>query len=106
MEKTINLIMKNDKSLYIYVNDEEKCVIPNTNRSITAEKIYDIINFTKGDHYAVTDKCDDRNDKQVVEFFANLFRDITGKINQLNNPNAVADVVDNSDDIDFDDIPF
>jgi len=48
MEKTIKLIMENDKTLKIYINDGEKYIIEAQNRSITAEKIYEIIDFSSG----------------------------------------------------------
>lgn len=83
MEKIIKLKMEKDKSLKIYINDEEKHSIPGDNRSISADKIYEIVGFTIGDHYTVVSECDSNTDKQVLEFFKEFFDKIAEEVNAL-----------------------
>lgn len=88
MEKTIKLAMCGDKSLKIYVNDEEKHTIDSQSRSISAEKIYEVIGFAIGDHYRVITENESGVDNQVLEFFEGLLIDIANKINAID-ANAV-----------------
>jgi hypothetical protein len=83
MEKAIKLIMREDKSLRISVNDDEKHVIDFENRSIGTDKIYKIIDFSITDHYTVTSENESNIDSQVLEFFTGLFMDIVEKVNTL-----------------------
>ena len=83
MEKVIKLKMEKDKSLKIYVNDEEKNSISGDNRSISADKIYEIIGFFIGYHYTVDSECEGNTDKQVLDFFKDLFDKIVEKVNTL-----------------------
>lgn len=84
MEKTIKLVMNNDKTLKIYINDEEKCIIEAQDRSITAETMYNIVDYSIGDHYSVTSENEDNVDAQVLAFFTELFNEIIEKVNALN----------------------
>ena len=83
MEKVIKLIMNADKSIKILVNDEEKHIIDAQNRSIAADKIYEIIGFTLGDHYRVISKNESNVDTQVLDFFSDLLTDIITKVNAI-----------------------
>ncbi|WP_258106258.1 MULTISPECIES: hypothetical protein [Christensenella] len=83
MEKAIKLIMNADKSIKILVNDEEKHIIDAQNRSIAADKIYEIIGFAVGDQYSVVSENVSGIDKQVLEFFAELLTDVSKKVNAI-----------------------
>ena len=83
MEKNIKLKMCTDKVLQIFINDEEKHSISAKDRSITAEKIYEIIGFSIGDHYTVTSENEDDIDEPVLDFFTNLFNEIIKGVNAL-----------------------
>jgi len=83
MEKIIKLKMEKDGSLKIFINDKEKHSIPRDIRSITADKIYEIIGFTIGDHYLITSECEGNIDKQVLDYFKDVFDKITEKVNAL-----------------------
>ena len=83
MEKTIKLKMKVNKDLVILINDEEKHKIISTDRSITADKIYEILNYSKGDRFVVTSECENNTDSQVLEFFKDILISIINKINEL-----------------------
>ncbi|MDR2569382.1 MAG: hypothetical protein LBD23_03660 [Oscillospiraceae bacterium] len=83
MEKVIKIIMCEDKSIKIMVNDEEKHIIQAQDRSISAESIYKIIGFSAGDRYTVSSENETEVDTQVLEFFVGLFNDVAGKINTI-----------------------
>lgn len=83
MEKVIKLKMCNDKSIKIYLNDQEKHTIDMQSRSIDAEKLYNIFAFAPGDSYVVLSENESDVDKQVLEFFTELFSDIVGKVNAI-----------------------
>ena len=84
MEKVIKLIMGKDKNLAIIVNDEEKHKILWTARNITAEKIYEILDYKKDDNFQVIPECESGADTQVLDFFTELFQSIVVKINAFN----------------------
>ena len=67
----------------VRINDEEKHSIPGENRSISADKIYEIVGFAIGDHYTVVSECDGNTDKQVLEFFKGFFDKIAEEVNGL-----------------------
>ncbi|MDO4556949.1 MAG: hypothetical protein Q4B70_17700 [Lachnospiraceae bacterium] len=83
MEKVIKLIMNTDKSIKILVNEEEKHIIAAQNRSIAADKIYEVIGFSLGDHYSITSENESSVDNQVLEFFSDVLTDIITKINSI-----------------------
>ncbi len=83
MEKVIKLIMNADKSIKILVNEEEKHTIDAKNRSITADKIYEVVGFAVGDQYVVESENASGIDKQVLEFFADLLTEVSKKVNAI-----------------------
>ncbi len=98
MEKVIKLNICEDKSIKIFVNNDEKHTIEAKDRSITAAKIYEIIDFSSGDHYTVESEDTPPVDKQVLDFFVDLLKDITEKVNNLsieNGDNNSSDTLQN-----------
>ncbi len=83
MEKIIKLKMNKDKALIIFLNDEEKYTIESNKRSLNAEKIYEILDYSKGDHYLVESENEYAIDPQVLEFFEGLLKEIVGKVNEI-----------------------
>ena len=83
MEKVIKLTMDLEKNIKISVNDSEKYIVKAQDRSISAEKIYEIMGFTMGDSYTVSSENEGNLDEPVLEFFVGLFQDITNKVNEL-----------------------
>jgi hypothetical protein len=83
MEKIIKLVMCENKNLTISVNDEEKHTIDAQNRSISADKIYEMIDFAVGDHYTVISENESGVENQVLEFFTSLFTNIVDKVNMI-----------------------
>lgn len=89
MEKAIKLKMCNDKSIKIFLNDQEKYTIDMQNRSIDAAKLYEIIAFDPGDKYVVLTENEDNVDVQVLEFFTELFANIANRVDAIE-PNGKA----------------
>jgi len=109
MEKNINLIMDTEKKIKININNEEKHIIYENNRTISADKIYELINFSLGDHYVITKENKSKIDEPVLDFFYELFNEIINKINSLEDTTENK-IFDNNNEPDFpvepDDIPF
>lgn len=83
MEKTIKLTMDTNKTLTILLNNEEKHSIYSSDRSINAEKIYEILDYNNGDNYEVIFENKENTDIQVLEFFIEMFKEIVNKVNEL-----------------------
>ena len=83
MEKKIKLVMDADKSIHIYLNDEEKYVIRVDNRKIEANEIFKMLNHSIGDTYVVTSENIAGQDTKVLDFFENLLMEITMKIQDI-----------------------
>ena len=84
MEKIIKLIMCSDKSVKILVNGKEKHTIEKDNRNISANEIFEIMDFELGDYYEVQSENEAEADVPVLEFFAGLISEIAEKVNQIN----------------------
>ncbi len=83
MEKNIKLTMGKDKAVRIFLNDNEMHTINVDDRIISAEKIYEIVDFSIGDHYCVISENEDNTDAAVLKFFTELFQNIIDKVNEL-----------------------
>jgi len=83
MEKVIKVKMQKDKSIKIFLNDQEKYTIDIESRSIDAEKLYEILDFSPGDKFNVLSENESDIDNQVLEFFKGLFIDIANKANAI-----------------------
>lgn len=110
MEKNIKLTMDANRAVRIAINNEEKYIIPENNRNISADIIYDLIGFSIDDHYNVTKENKAQMDEQVLNFFYELFNEIVIKINSLAD-NTEETNSDYNTEPDFpdeivDDIPF
>ncbi len=83
MEKKIKLVMDGNKNIHIYLNEEEMHVIYANDRKIEAIKIFQILNHSIGDTYAVASENTTEQDPKVLEFFEKLLTDITTKIQDI-----------------------
>ena len=83
MEKIIKLIMCGDKSIKIYLDDQEKHTIEPQSRCINAEKLYEIMAFAPGSKYVVLSENENNVDMQVLEFFTELLTEIVDKVNAI-----------------------
>lgn len=84
MENKIKLVMNDDKSINIFCNDDLKKTIKENDREISAEEIYDILDYKRGDSYNIITENEKVIDKPVLSFFQELFENISVRINDLN----------------------
>jgi|GEM_PF-1779862 len=110
MEKNIKLIMDTEKEVKILINNEEKHIIYENDRTISADKIYELLNFSLGDHYTVNKENKSKIDEPVLNFFCELFNEIINKINSLDEMTEKTISDDNTEPYfpveSEDDIPF
>jgi len=100
MEKAIKLMMCSDKTIKAFVNDEEKHTIEAQNRSISADKIYEVIGFEIGNRYTVCSENTANVDAQVLEFFTELLKDIVEKVNAIGETAETEDVIESNSSFD------
>jgi hypothetical protein len=83
MEKKIKLVMDENKSIAIFVNDALKYTIAESVREISAQAIYELINYKSGDNLSIFTENKKRIDEPVLLFFKELFDDICKRINEM-----------------------
>ena len=83
MEKKIILKMQTNKDITISCNGENDIIIPYYDRTIKADEIYELLNFSRGDTYVVVAENEQELDVPVLQFFEQLFLDIVKKINRI-----------------------
>ena len=83
MEKKIKLVIYENKNIEILVNDNSKFIIEENNRKISAQDIYDLINYKSSEQLIVTTDNEKNIDSNVLNFFKELLEDICKRINEL-----------------------
>lgn len=84
MEKKIVLEMMFDsKDIKIFINNEEKLIIRSGARKLNANDLYNLLDYGKGDFYSVKVINSGNVDKKVIDFFADLLKEITDKLNKI-----------------------
>lgn len=83
MDKKIFLKMQPSKDIIVSIGGEKPLIIPKDNRSIKAEDVYQLINFSRGDKYEVESLNEENIDAPVLKFFEELFKDIVNKLNRI-----------------------
>lgn len=90
MEKEIKLNMTSEKNIQVFVNSYLKHVIIENQRRISAQEIYNIIDYKIGEKLLVKTINDSDIDSNVMAFFESLFIEICNNINLMdfseNNP--------------------
>ena len=76
MEKKISLEMLGSKDIEVKVNEDKKHTIKKERRIIRADDIYNIINYSNGDTYAIEETNSHGIDAPVLKFFVELFQEI------------------------------
>ena len=84
MENRIKLVMNDDKSIEVFVNDVSKHKIAEDHREFSAKKVYDIFNYKSGDSYIICAENPRELDKPVLAYFFDLFSNINHRIKELN----------------------
>lgn len=83
MDKRIILKMLPTKDINISVDEGNTITISKDNRSVKADDIYRLINFSRGDKYTVESQNEENVDAPVLKFFEELLSDIVKKLNQI-----------------------
>lgn len=83
MDKKIVLEMMPSKDICISMEGSNAITIPRDNRSIKADDIYLLINFSRGDKYVVESLNKENVDAPVLKFFEELISDIVKKLNRI-----------------------
>ncbi len=83
MEKKIKIAMEQNKSIKIFVNDVPKHTIEESAREITAQEIYELLDYKSGDNFSVITENEKGIDEPVLQFFKELFDDICKRINEM-----------------------
>ena len=86
MEKVIKVVLDNIKDVNVSINDSTFLVIKSTDRQVTAEQIYSLLNPQFDDTYKVMPFLRNENfdkDNDVANYFHNLIKEITDAINSI-----------------------
>lgn len=83
MDKKIVLKMLPSKDIIVSIEDGNTITISKDNRSIKADDIYRLINFSRGDKYTVESLNETNVDATVLKFFEELLSDIVKKLNRI-----------------------
>lgn len=89
MEKTI-LIEIDDNGTITISQDQKKEMILSDNREISADKIYSLLSYERGDTYKLEKKNPNDKDSGCVDEFALLIKDITDELNKYSASLAAA----------------
>lgn len=80
MDKTIEVVMEENKDIILRSNYNESIIIKSDERKIEAEDIFKFLDYSKGDTYSISIINEKGQDSQVVDFFYDLLLTITTKI--------------------------
>ena len=83
MDKKIVLKMLPSKDINVSIEGGNTITISKDNRSVKADDIYRLIDFSRGDKYSVESQNETNVDAKVLKFFEELLSDIVKKINQI-----------------------
>ena len=83
MDKKIILEMQPSKDIVVSIDGGNSFTISKNNRSIKADDVYRLINFSRGDKYEVESLNEKNADAQVLKFFEELIIDIVKKLNRI-----------------------
>ena len=83
MEKKITLTMQSNKDIDVVLNDHDGMTIDKGNRTVRADVIYNLLGYERGDTYTVECVNEHNADAPVLQFFTELIKDITDRLNRL-----------------------
>ena len=72
MDKTIEVVMEENKDIILRCNGTESIIIKSNVRKIEAEDIFKLLDYSKGDTYSISNINEKGYDSQVVDFFSDL----------------------------------
>ena len=83
MDKKIVLKMLPSKDINVSIEGGKTITISKDNRSVKADDIYRLIDFSRGDKYSVESQNETNVDATVLKFFEELLSDIVKKLNRI-----------------------
>ena len=83
MDKKIVLKMLPSKDINVSIEGGNTITISKDNRSVKADDIYRLIDFSRGDKYSVESQNETNVDATVLKFFEELLSDIVKKLNRI-----------------------
>ena len=83
MDKKIVLKMLPSKDINVSIEGGNTITISKNNRSVKADDIYRLIDFSRGDKYSVESQNETNVDATVLKFFEELLSDIVKKLNRI-----------------------
>lgn len=83
MEKVIKLVMNENKDIDIFIDAQRKHTILASDRNITADTIFNILECTMGNQYKVVAENPTKKDENVLEQFTDLLSNIATQVNQI-----------------------
>lgn len=111
MERKVEICLDDNKNILIKIDSSVMYAIVVTERQITADIIYTILNPKLKDTYKLEEYIDNEKfdkDNDVAKYFHELIKDITDGINLLNKEDDSQDIIEPSEteDSSKDDLPF
>ncbi len=82
MDKKIVLKMLPSKDINVSIEGGNTITISKDNRSVKADDIYRLIDFSRGDKYTIESQNETNVDATVLKFFEELLSDIVKILNQ------------------------
>ena len=82
MEKIIDISVSEDRIIHVQCQEFSLDIYPEK-RKITAQQIFDLINYSKGDVYSVKCSNEYNKDPNVVNLLKEMLETIAGGINEL-----------------------
>jgi hypothetical protein len=75
--------MQPSKDIEVVLNDYDRFTIGKDQRSVKADDIYNLLAYSRGDTYTVESVNEKNVDVPVLQFFTELFGDITNRLNRI-----------------------
>lgn len=106
MEKKIIVKMLSSKDIEVNVADSAKLIINKDNRTVKADDIYRLIDYSRGDTYSVDSINDENLDAPVHQFFYQLILDIVECLNRISESEEEDELLTDYYDIQETEPPF
>ncbi len=104
MEKKIVLTMQPSKDIDIALNEHNRITIGKDNRIVKANDIYNLLKYERGDTYTVESINEQNRDVPVLQFFTELFCDITERLNRISESHSCDEDEEENEEQSFKDV--
>lgn len=87
MNKTIVIEMLENKDIKISRNGQNPIMISSSDRSIGADDMFGLFDYSAGDTFEIIKKNESKKDTAVLDYFYDLIKDISEKITTYEDDN-------------------